>query len=107
MLNFLRFLFGTLLSRFAKRRRYKFQDMPDWLLLFFAAASSAHAAFYGGILKDVGPMYLGVFDKVGVLGLGVTGTVLTIVLGYCALVAFFSSLLFARTSGLLKDRWLA
>lgn len=107
MLEFLRFLLGTALSRFAKRRRYKFSDMPDWLLLFFAAASGAHAAFYKGILTDVGPMYLEAFDKVGIMGLGVPGTFLTIALGYCVLVLFISGLLLARTSDILKNRWFA
>jgi hypothetical protein len=106
MLNFLRFHLGAVLSRFAKRRRYKFADMPGWLLLFLAAASGAQAAFYQNILSDVGPMYLKAFDKVGVMGLGVTGTILTIALGYCVLVFFVSGLLFARTADILKNRWL-
>ncbi|MBP4049130.1 hypothetical protein J9978_06405 [Chromobacterium violaceum] len=107
MLNFLRFLIGAILSRFAKRRRYQYADMPTWLLLFFAAASGAYTKFYQSILSDVGPLYLKAFDKVGIMGLGVTGTLLTIALGYCVLNFFISGLLFARTADILKARWFA
>lgn len=86
-----------------RRRRYHFEDMPDWALALLGGASFLVAGYWGLALTDVVPGFIKTVNKVGYVD--VLGGAVGVLLLMLSIQLWLFGTIAARCHSLLFDRW--